>query len=378
MRVGRALLLAAALICAEARADTLAVLALRDKVGSAEVDAEYFTDAVRSAALAEVPGLRVMTRENVLVLLEAQGRSLEQCEGECEVETGRLLGADWIVSGDLLRVGTRLKLDLRLHETRGGLLLSAAQAGGAGVEQLDDATPGAVKKLLEPLARRAADKPAAAHESAVQRPPAAVHLRLPPARLPDELVGVPAPHCASAAECRELGRRHAFGRGASKDLRVALSLFARACDLGDAEGCTSAGWNVERGGPGVRPDPLLAAAFDQKGCDAGDGRGCSNLGVLYDRGRGVAADPRRARELYRVACARRHAHGCTNLGRALEAGKGGEKDVTAALAAYLRACEGKDREGCDRARYLRARSQRTDCRLGYRPGCPRFLGRPSP
>ena len=41
--------------------------------------------------LRSVPGVSLMTRENMLVLLQSSGKKLEDCEGECEVETGRRL-----------------------------------------------------------------------------------------------------------------------------------------------------------------------------------------------------------------------------------------------------------------------------------------------
>ncbi len=81
---------------------SLAVLDFRDKLGGKEVDAGYFADVVRSASLRALPGLRVITKENLVVLLQSTGKRLEDCEGECEVDTGRRIGADLVVSGDLL------------------------------------------------------------------------------------------------------------------------------------------------------------------------------------------------------------------------------------------------------------------------------------
>ena len=92
---------------------------------------------VRGAVLQAAPRLAVMTRENLLVLLQASGKDLAECEGECEVDTGRRIGADAVVSGDLLRFGARLKLSLRLHETKGGRLLAAVVASGSTLEELD-------------------------------------------------------------------------------------------------------------------------------------------------------------------------------------------------------------------------------------------------
>src|SRR5207302_1412204 len=89
-----------------------------------------------------------MTRENVLTLLEASGKKLEECEGECEVDTGRRLGADYVVSGELYRIGPLLRLGARLHSTRSGTLLAAAQAEGKDLAEVDGALREACKRLL--------------------------------------------------------------------------------------------------------------------------------------------------------------------------------------------------------------------------------------
>jgi hypothetical protein len=61
----------------------------------------YVTDVIRQETLHNQPQLEVMTRENLLVLLQASGKKIEDCEGGCEVDTGRRIGADLIVSGDV-------------------------------------------------------------------------------------------------------------------------------------------------------------------------------------------------------------------------------------------------------------------------------------
>jgi len=129
----------------------VAVLELHSKLkgkDAEDVDAAYFGNAVRTALKREVPRAQVMTRENVLVMLQAQGKSLEDCEGECEVDTGRRLGADLVVSGEIVRVGSKLKVDLRLHDTRTGQLISGAAASGKNVDDLDGELEAAVKRLV--------------------------------------------------------------------------------------------------------------------------------------------------------------------------------------------------------------------------------------
>src|SRR5439155_6489654 len=111
-----ALLLAAG---AEPKKALIAVLEFSTKLDAAaraDADPGYFSDVVRSQALDELPDARLMTRENMLVLIQASGKDLASCEGECDVETGRKLGADYVVSGELLKVGTSFKLDLKMHD----------------------------------------------------------------------------------------------------------------------------------------------------------------------------------------------------------------------------------------------------------------------
>jgi hypothetical protein len=130
----------------------LAVLEFRSKLEGADrkaVDVAYFSDQVRAASVKNAPSLRVITRENLLVLL--QGKPLEACEGECEVDTGRRVGADYVISGEALKVGSLYKLNLKLHDTHDGRLVAGGVVTGKSVEELDAATSQSVSELLGAL-----------------------------------------------------------------------------------------------------------------------------------------------------------------------------------------------------------------------------------
>src|SRR5207302_5992865 len=103
-------------------------------------------------------------------LLQSQGKSLENCEGECEVDTGRRLGADYVISGEVLRVGATLKATLKLHDTHTGTLLGAVSASGVDVEALDANLAVAVKRLVEPIAPVRAPEAAAPQAQPVAPP----------------------------------------------------------------------------------------------------------------------------------------------------------------------------------------------------------------
>ena len=131
-----------AAVPAEAPKKLIAVLEFRSKLTDAEkadADPGYFSDVVRAQALDELPRARLMTHENMLVLLAAQGKDLASCEGECEVDTGRRLGADFVIIGELLKFRTNFNLDLKLQTTSSGELITGAQASGKSVDELDAA-----------------------------------------------------------------------------------------------------------------------------------------------------------------------------------------------------------------------------------------------
>jgi hypothetical protein len=83
-----------------------------------------------------------------MVLLQSTGKKLEECEGECEVDTGRRIGADTIVSGEIQKVGTRYKLTLRLHDTHEGRLLSSSIGSGKSIDELDESAQKAAEDLF--------------------------------------------------------------------------------------------------------------------------------------------------------------------------------------------------------------------------------------
>ncbi len=165
----------AAKTVAELRGGVLAVLEFNSKLVGDEkraVDREYLAERVRKFAKELLPQATLIDRENVQVLLQAQGRDLADCEGECEVDTARRLGADLVISGDLLRFGSTLKLNLRLHEVASSKRLATEQASGKDGDELDRSIASAVAALLAPLS------PAASPAAAAPPPVPEEHTRI--------------------------------------------------------------------------------------------------------------------------------------------------------------------------------------------------------
>jgi hypothetical protein len=87
---------------------------------------EMLAERARHGALAAtvgIDGYAVMTRENTLILTTQNGGACG--EGECEVETGRLIGAALVLTGRVSLVERTFVVDLKLHETATGRLVGA-------------------------------------------------------------------------------------------------------------------------------------------------------------------------------------------------------------------------------------------------------------
>jgi hypothetical protein len=114
-----------------------------------EVRRAYFADTIREYVTKQAPQLFVMTRENMLQLLKAVGKKLEECQGECEVETGRNVQADYVVSGGFtLLPDGRLSLKLKLHETTGGRFLGSEDDIGRNEADVLEKLPRTVSALM--------------------------------------------------------------------------------------------------------------------------------------------------------------------------------------------------------------------------------------
>jgi hypothetical protein len=101
-------------------------------------------DTIRSADA----DIKMMTRENMLVRLSDMGIDPSCVEGECEIETARIMGADYVISATLLELGGRWILSAKLHESEDGQLLASGNIEAKTLLELTRATPGVASSLL--------------------------------------------------------------------------------------------------------------------------------------------------------------------------------------------------------------------------------------
>ena len=107
----------------------------RQQVSTEEI--HYLTNEMRRVAgFLPSSEFLVMTKESIEVLIDPN-KSLEDCIGVCEVETGRLLGANWILTGEVIRFGKSLRVSVKLHDTKSGQYLAGESLKGKQVEDLE-------------------------------------------------------------------------------------------------------------------------------------------------------------------------------------------------------------------------------------------------
>lgn len=117
------------------------------------LDIGLLRDATTTHALHHIDPEQVslMTRENMMVLIDANNVDLDCIEGQCEVETGRNLGADWVISGSIHIADPDYFLYFKLHNTHTGRLINALEVSGLSQDDLIANIPNAVFELLTPL-----------------------------------------------------------------------------------------------------------------------------------------------------------------------------------------------------------------------------------
>ncbi len=134
---------------AEETKPRIAVLELQGNLPRGQL--QVLSDKVRSGVLAGLKGrdFVVMSRENMAMLLKDMGLDCEKVQGECEVETGRNIGAAYVVSGSIQDVGSGLMLaSLKIHDTKSGALLATGDVRGKEVIELIDKLPGESAQIM--------------------------------------------------------------------------------------------------------------------------------------------------------------------------------------------------------------------------------------
>ena len=110
-----------------------------DSVGDDQL--VYMADRIRGSIRDAIDGdeWMVITRENMLVLQEANATDLAQCEdASCEVELGRRIGAHRIVAGNVVKFDQEFCCSLSSYDTVSSELLGTTEACAGEIKLLVD------------------------------------------------------------------------------------------------------------------------------------------------------------------------------------------------------------------------------------------------
>jgi len=119
-------------------------VAVLEPTGDDRRFAELASDRVRSGLLDALPRSEfpIMTRENMLVFMADLGIDPAHIAGECEVETGRNVGANYVLSSSIVSIGGQQLMTIKLLDTESGALLGTGEVRNASaVAMLDMIRP---------------------------------------------------------------------------------------------------------------------------------------------------------------------------------------------------------------------------------------------
>jgi hypothetical protein len=148
------------------------------------------------------------------------------------------------------------------------------------------------------------------------------------------------------ASCADLALMYVSGVGVTKDLKKAVELYLRACDLGSSVGCDQAGMRLEDG-LGATKDEAKAVSLYQKACDLAKPDACTNLARMLANGWGVAKDDGKAVDALTRACNLGDPGGCSNLGFFYVKGRGVTEDHARGVSLLRKGCLAGNKWGCD-------------------------------
>lgn len=157
-----------------------------------------------------------------------------------------------------------------------------------------------------------------------------------------------------------LGYMFARGQGVPQDSAVALLLYRRAAEAGDAEGMNAVGYRLNWGAP---PDYTGAAHWYCMAVLQGNQRAMNNLAKLFYNGLGVPLNKDEARDLWRQAMDRGSVNAEVNLADDLTGDKASSAEDRQQAIQWL----------LDAARQGSAEAQARLRHMGYAEDYPRSI-----
>lgn len=361
------------------------------------------SDQSRTAAVMVLPhpSYVIMTRENVALILHDMGKDVSCIAGQCEVELGRNIGADVIVTGDMLNMDSTHVLTLKLYDTHTGGLLYSLDVEAIDLLDLKRQTleqskvlftkglklsnekaqgrPLEVTEQLLPMSSQQSFSLTEVYESNERSQQMDIleqeivqHLDMKEAAI--QLKATEQWNSVAFHQLREntpYGAVESVVRfieayqnvvveyplteqspirispirtvdipetaTAEQWLRDTFSSTFTVCGYTPRQ-CTLLGYDYSTGTDGKVENRARALELFAFSCDSGYALGCARLGHMYEKGHGTAIDLRTASTLYTQACYGGNGLGCNNLAELYKNGSGVPKNLAQSAKLYRDAC----------------------------------------
>lgn len=116
---------------------------------------EFLCDDIREMAVG-LTDYRVMTRENIFSILKDKKVDLSKCaEAECEIEFGRMLQTDKLITSSLLYSGNSFYIKIKLYDVLTASIEKAVsqECKGCDFSYLRQSIENCIKELLKPISK---------------------------------------------------------------------------------------------------------------------------------------------------------------------------------------------------------------------------------
>ena len=109
------------------------------------------SDQARAGALDQLDPIQysIITRENMMQILNDMGRDTSCLEGSCEVDLARNIGADLVISGTITQIDEVWMVMMKLHQASTGTLLSMKRVQASDSVELVENTFKGARTLLK-------------------------------------------------------------------------------------------------------------------------------------------------------------------------------------------------------------------------------------
>ena len=267
---------------------------------------------------------KLITRENLYMFLEDMGKEMSCAEGNCEVEIGRNIGADIIISGSIAFFEEEgfFVLNTKMFSSESGTLIATFEENATSkIELMEDAKQIGIQ-MAQLLGEPLADVAIAEFDSfdtilrdlnqEVWAPESQIHESI-----------LIACQNGDTLMCEWLEYRKQ-----GSDLSAATGFFPQKCNDGDLLACLASGW-----------------AYTQQPSDPG-------------RPSNRSINIRRGRNFIKRACNAGYIESCVEWGRLNAYGIGAVRSDFIALQRFEKACTEGSVRGCARAASLKVKKDR--------------------